>query len=671
MIQVTPSLQEVDFQLESGNPIRIKIVDPLGKPVPSAYVGIGQWRGTEAIYNEKHPNVSDSDIPRRADEDGIYTWDWAPADGVQYRIGAKGYDVKEVTLVAKDDAHLVELAHPITIFGKVVDAESGTPIEQFRVIPVKAYRPDFYSTDFQASSVAEGKDGEYTIQIGSHGQTGNRYRVRIEAEGYRTAFGQKSLEVGDPPLEEDFKLERAPALVGVVLDPGGTPVNEFTVAVGTATTSPHFHIDRPDDNFGVAFQVHGTSEFKLPATFEPQRIRIFNEAGFTEVLRQPNEPIGTITLQPWASVSGRLVQDGTPISSEWISFFPLVDRGLTEARFQDSFSAKTDLEGHFRFDRLPPMSGTVKAYLGPWEESKLTSSRSVPIDLKPGDRKEVSLGGEGVTITGRVVATGRSNDTLSKNWSLNYLISRDRGLDYPSEAKPLSFSATGPLDTARLRQPDFDSWLATRENYFVKLAEDGRLRIHGVQPGVYDLVIQLYEQPAGCLVETIGEKVVPITIANDQIAAAKVELGDIEVECQIGPRVGSDMRAFKFTDSDGRVRFVDEMNGRYVLFHVWASWCQPCLESMPEVKATVEQYARDPLTAVGLNIDEDTSAAKALAKEGQWSWSQNYLGADSDMMRQLGISSVPAYYLIGPEGKLVGSANAWSEIEQLLIAELR
>ena len=47
-------------------------------------------------------------------------------------------------------------------------------------------------------------------------------------------------------------------------------------------------------------------------------------------------------------------------------------------------------------------------------------------------------------------------------------------------------------------------------------------------------------------------------------------------------------------------------------------------------------------------------------------WAQNYLGDDSDLMRQLGVSSVPAYYLIGPDGKLVGSANDWEQVEELL-----
>lgn len=670
-VQVSQSLQDVDFQLEPGNSIRIKIVDPSGKPIPRASVQIGKWRETEAIYNHKHSNVPESGVPRRADQDGIYTWNWAPADAVEYRISARGYDVRAVTLIAKKEPHRVELATTITIFGKVVDAESGEPIKRFRVIPVKAFRPDFYSTDFQAGSIADGKDGEYTIQIDSYGQTGNRYRVRIEADGYRTALGQKSLALGDAPLEEDFKLQRSPALRGVVLDPSGAQANEFTVAVGTPTAAPHFRIDRPDASFGIAFRVRGKHEFELPATFEPRRIRVFNDSRFAEVLREPDEPIGTITLQPWASVSGRLVQDGKPIPNEWIYFHPLVRRALTEARFQDSFTAKSDVNGHFHFERLPPMSGTVRAHLGPWRDSVLTSSKSVPLDLKPGDRKEISLGGEGASITGRVVATGRNNNALNKNWSLNYLVSRSRGVDYPSDAEPLSFDPSGPLDATWLRQPDFQNWLATRENHFAKLADDGRLRIHGVRPGVYDLVIQLYEQPSGCLVETIGEKVIPLTIKEDQMGAREVEIGDIDVVCRTGPRVGSDMRAFKFTDVEGRVRLINELNGRCVLFHVWASWCKPCLATMPEMRIIVEQRSDDPLTVVGLNIDKDIPAAKALVQEGGWRWAQNYLGDDSDTMRQLGVSSVPAYYLIGPDGKLVGSSNLWGEIEKLLRAELR
>jgi thiol-disulfide isomerase/thioredoxin len=130
------------------------------------------------------------------------------------------------------------------------------------------------------------------------------------------------------------------------------------------------------------------------------------------------------------------------------------------------------------------------------------------------------------------------------------------------------------------------------------------------------------------------------------------------------------MRAFKFTDSQGVGKLVNDMQGQYVLFHVWATWCGPCMASMPSLKAEVERYSKRPLTVVGLNIDDSQRQAEEIAGKQELRWAQNYLGAKSDLMRQLAVSSAPVYYLIGPDGKLVGSSNAWEEMKAILDGQL-
>lgn len=571
LVEIRHSTQDVDFQLDKGHPLKIQITDSAGKPLPKAYVQIRDWRGTEALYSQVHPSVLKSGIPDQADENGLFIWDWAPEDAVKYSISAKGYSQNEVTLIAKEEPHQVRLVSPPTNFGNVTDAITKKPIEHFRVVPVKAYSPDFYSTDFQAVSGVKGEHGEYRIQFESYGQKGNRYRVRIEAQGYRTAFGTKDLAVGDSPVQEDFQLEPKAAWVGIVEDLDGQPVTEFKVAVGTPTIASKFRPDRLDNNFGIAIEVKDKNRFELAATFEPCLFRVFNDHGFAEVLRQRDEPIGTIRLQPWASVSGRLMQGDTPTGNEEVYFWPIQRRGLTEARFQDSYYVKTDVDGFFRFDKLPPELGSINAYLGPWRDSKLTSSESLPLQLEAGKTSEILLGGGGVSVHGRVIATGRANDGLNKNWSLNYVIRRDSSLSQSPGLAPLSFDPSEPLSAEWSSRPDFHRWLASQQHHFVKLSPDGRLKIHGVEAGNYDLLIELYEQPAGCLVETVGQKVIPLTITDTQVAQRDLELGDIEIPCRIGPRVGADMRAFKFTDSNGIGKLVDDLQGRYVLFHVWAT----------------------------------------------------------------------------------------------------
>ncbi|MEQ1830232.1 MAG: TlpA disulfide reductase family protein, partial [Pirellula sp.] len=126
-------------------------------------------------------------------------------------------------------------------------------------------------------------------------------------------------------------------------------------------------------------------------------------------------------------------------------------------------------------------------------------------------------------------------------------------------------------------------------------------------------------------VETIGQKVIPLTITEAQVAKRDVEIGDIEIPCRIGSRVGSDMRAFKFTDSKGVGKLVNDMQGKYVLFHVWATWCGPCMASMPKLKADIETFSKQPLMVVGLNIDDIPAQAEKVARKQEFSWTQNYL----------------------------------------------
>ncbi len=145
-----------------------------------------------------------------------------------------------------------------------------------------------------------------------------------------------------------------------------------------------------------------------------------------------------------------------------------------------------------------------------------------------------------------------------------------------------------------------------------------------------------------------------------------MQLGEVEVPCHIGPRVGSDMSAYQIANASGVVRNVYDLRGQHVLFHVWASWCAPCLESMPSLKATLDKYSNKPLTVVGLNIDEDRQAAQRVVASHSLTWAQNYLGKESPLARQLAISSVPAYYLIGHDGKLVGSSSNWDQLQQML-----
>lgn len=662
IVDVSKSMDELTVTMKPGKTLTLKIVDTSGKPVPKAHVGLRKWNGVKSLYNWRHPNVLNSGIPTHADENGVYVWNWAPDDPVTYQIYGGSCAAKEVTLVATEKEHVIKLDRPLIASGNVTDTATGKPVTMFRVIPVIEFGPDFLSTSFDNAVI--GKAGKYKITLNS-GLYDRRHLIRIEADGYRSALSDASFGLGDGPVTQDFSLERVSARKGLVIDHSGKPVPDVTIRVGTPSIVPIIQ-NGESDRQGMPDNTSAEGEFQIAATFEPTRIRATHESGFGEVVRQSNEAIGILTLQPWATVSGRLFQTGKPVADALISFKTVHDRKLGEPRFQDSFYTKTDAAGHFEFKQLPPIPGAVHAYLGPWEESPLTSSQSVSLDLQPGDHKTLSLGNTGATLTGTVVATGRGEATLNKNWSLNYLIRRDDGIPLPEDFPKPGFDPAGPVQASWILDPHFYSWLRSRQHYFVKLSPEGQLQIGGVPPGDYDLVLRLYEQPAGCLVEAVGVKVIPVTVTAADIKAKTKDLGSIEVACRVGPRAGENMYAYKFTDTTGREHSIYDLKGRYILLHVWASWCAPCLKSMPDIQATAVKLADKPITLVGLNIDQYPEDGEILVEKNKWNWAQNYLGDQSEMARQLAISSVPVYYLIGPDGKLKASTTEWPEMKAAL-----
>ena len=109
-VDLDAAKSQVHFALKRGKKLRIRFVDRAGMPVPDVSVGIDEWRGGKALYNHKHPNVIDTQIPRQADDKGVFEWTWAPADEVRYVFYSEGQEktIRD-TFVADDAEHVVTI----------------------------------------------------------------------------------------------------------------------------------------------------------------------------------------------------------------------------------------------------------------------------------------------------------------------------------------------------------------------------------------------------------------------------------------------------------------------------------------------------------------------------------------------------------------------------------
>jgi thiol-disulfide isomerase/thioredoxin len=128
-------------------------------------------------------------------------------------------------------------------------------------------------------------------------------------------------------------------------------------------------------------------------------------------------------------------------------------------------------------------------------------------------------------------------------------------------------------------------------------------------------------------------------------------------------KAGEAVPEWKLKDGDGKEHALKDLRGKVVLLDYWATWCGPCKQMMPEVQKLHETYADHGLVAIGMNASESQGkvteeVADARAVQFKHDNKYTYLGllrAD-EAAKAYHVTGIPAFFLIGPDGKLI---NHW------------
>jgi peroxiredoxin/predicted negative regulator of RcsB-dependent stress response len=120
-------------------------------------------------------------------------------------------------------------------------------------------------------------------------------------------------------------------------------------------------------------------------------------------------------------------------------------------------------------------------------------------------------------------------------------------------------------------------------------------------------------------------------------------------------RVGKPAPAFTAEDIQGQAIRLAAYRGKYVLLDFWATWCGPCVAEVPRLQAAYQSYHDAGLEIIGISLDESKAAVVDFVKARKIPWRQvhNAGGATNDLIEALGVTSIPATYLVDPEGTII------------------
>lgn len=102
---------------------------------------------------------------------------------------------------------------------------------------------------------------------------------------------------------------------------------------------------------------------------------------------------------------------------------------------------------------------------------------------------------------------------------------------------------------------------------------------------------------------------------------------------------------------NGQPADLDEFRGRVVVLNLWATWCIPCREEMPELEEMHARYPAEEFSVVGVSIDEgDVSLVEGFLSEFDITY-PNFLGDGSELTAALELyPGVPHTLLVDREG---------------------
>ena len=129
---------------------------------------------------------------------------------------------------------------------------------------------------------------------------------------------------------------------------------------------------------------------------------------------------------------------------------------------------------------------------------------------------------------------------------------------------------------------------------------------------------------------------------------------DNALKPQPGLQSGQPAPEFTLHDLDGQPVSLSQFKGQVVLLDFWASWCEPCISDLPDLRKIKEKTADWPVVFLNVSIDTDEAAWREAIDKHEIKGV--HVRADdfgSDVAKSYQVDGIPAYYLVDSQGLIV------------------
>jgi len=130
---------------------------------------------------------------------------------------------------------------------------------------------------------------------------------------------------------------------------------------------------------------------------------------------------------------------------------------------------------------------------------------------------------------------------------------------------------------------------------------------------------------------------------------------------------------FMVNDLDNnRIALSDLKGKKLTVVDFWATWCKPCVSSIPKLNSIYREMKNEGVEIIGVNVDgpRNISKVKPFVKSLQIEYPV-ILDADQDLVDEFNVTVFPTLIVLNDKGKKVFTHEGYnSGDEQIITAEL-
>jgi len=101
-----------------------------------------------------------------------------------------------------------------------------------------------------------------------------------------------------------------------------------------------------------------------------------------------------------------------------------------------------------------------------------------------------------------------------------------------------------------------------------------------------------------------------------------------------------------------------DYRGKVVLVDFWATWCGPCLGSLPELVGLSRRFEGRPLAILSVSADRDGRALQKFLAQHPPEWSQAW-DRTGRVCGSYDVHVFPTFLVLDPEGKVAAKVSGW------------